>query len=388
MVVSLAGKKMKKKIVAMIPARMGSKRVYKKNLRMLGNKPLISHITETAVKSNLFDEVYINSEDDIFESIAKDCGAKFFHRPAELAQDSTNNDQFLTHFCEHTDAEIVFQLLPTSPFVTIQELTNFVDQMLQGKLDTLISTVEHQIACVNGDEPINFSRLEPHIPSQDMSPISSYATVLMGWHRKTYLEHISRLGFGYHGGDGKVGYFPLKGFSTVDIDNEEDFLFAESVVAHLSKKNSNDEIQYYERKEKQHEEADVPSILKIDGINISDFEHENLPLTNIEEIIAGMDNSKSWCYRVVNSVSNSATVISQLPGEGNRRHYHPDWNEWWYILGGEWQWDIEDKQMIVKQGDIVFIEKNKWHKITAIGNKPAIRLAVSRADVIHTYDVE
>ena len=130
----------------------------------------------------------------------------------------------------------------------------------------------------------------------------------------------------------------------------------------------------------------MPSILKIDGIDISDFEHENLPLTNLKNIISSMDNSRSWCYRLVNSESNSATLISQLPGEGNRRHYHPDWNEWWYIVDGEWQWDIEDIKLVVKKGDIVYIEKNKWHKITAIGDKPAIRLAVSRADVIHSYE--
>ena len=89
---------------------------------------------------------------------------------------------------------------------------------------------------------------------------------------------------------------------------------------------------------------------------------------------------------MVNTESNSATIISQLPGEGNRRHHHPDWNEWWYILDGEWEWEIEGKKHIVKKDDIVFIEKNKKHKITASGSKPATRLAVSRGDVAHVYE--
>jgi quercetin dioxygenase-like cupin family protein len=74
-----------------------------------------------------------------------------------------------------------------------------------------------------------------------------------------------------------------------------------------------------------------------------------------------------------------------LPGEGNRLHYHPDWNEWWYIIEGQWQWEIEGEKIIVKKGDVVFIPKGRKHRIEAIGDTPAIRLAVSRADVAHVY---
>ena len=79
------------------------------------------------------------------------------------------------------------------------------------------------------------------------------------------------------------------------------------------------------------------------------------------------------------------TIISQLPGEGNRRHYHPDWNEWWYIVDGEWEWEIDGQTRSVRKGEVVFMGKNRVHKITAVGSKPAIRMAVSRADVAHVY---
>jgi hypothetical protein len=120
----------------------------------------------------------------------------------------------------------------------------------------------------------------------------------------------------------------------------------------------------------------------------SDFDHENLPISQLDEIIDKEDSSTSWCRRIINTESNSATLISQLPGEGNRLHYHPDWNEWWYILRGQWKWDIDGKEFIIKKGEMVFIPKNVWHKITAIGNEPAVRLAVSRGDVAHVYKVD
>ena len=132
-------------------------------------------------------------------------------------------------------------------------------------------------------------------------------------------------------------------------------------------------------------EIDVPLILSNDGILNSNFKNENQPLQKIEEIINSQNQDESWCYRLVNTESNRATLISQLPGEGNRRHYHPNWNEWWFILKGEWNWEIEGKEFVVKKGDFVFIEKNKVHKITAIGYENAIRLAVSRGDVPHIY---
>ena len=89
--------------------------------------------------------------------------------------------------------------------------------------------------------------------------------------------------------------------------------------------------------------------------------------------------------RVVNTESNSCCLIAQMPGEGNRLHYHPNWNEWWYIVDGEWEFEIEEEKYIVKKDDIVFIPKNKWHKIKCVGDKMAIRLAVSRSDVAHVY---
>tara|TARA_R110001583_G_scaffold189336_1_gene352122 strand:+ start:201 stop:617 length:417 start_codon:yes stop_codon:yes gene_type:complete len=131
-------------------------------------------------------------------------------------------------------------------------------------------------------------------------------------------------------------------------------------------------------------ESDVPSILEKDGIISNDLFSANQEIVNILDILKNSPDP-SWSHRVIDSDSNSATLICQNPGEGNREHYHPDWNEWWYIIQGEWEWDIEGIKRTVKAGDFVFIEKGRPHKITASGDIPAIRLAVSRGDVEHVY---
>ena len=136
--------------------------------------------------------------------------------------------------------------------------------------------------------------------------------------------------------------------------------------------------------DKKRIEVDVPSILKKDGVEKNDLHNCNNEIVSLPNIIE-KNGKSSWSKRLVNTENNSATLISQMPGEGNRRHYHPDWNEWWYIVDGEWEWEIEGEVKRVKKGDVVFIEKNRLHKITSVGNKPAIRLAVSREDVEHIY---
>ena len=133
-------------------------------------------------------------------------------------------------------------------------------------------------------------------------------------------------------------------------------------------------------------DADVSRILKMDGVGSSCLNQANEEIVSIPEIIERYGREKSWSHTVINSLSNSATLICQLPGEGNRMHHHPDWDEWWYIVEGLWDWNIEGAKKSIRPGDIVFINRNRKHQITAVGEKVAIRLAVSRYDVDHVYE--
>jgi quercetin dioxygenase-like cupin family protein/mRNA-degrading endonuclease toxin of MazEF toxin-antitoxin module len=135
-------------------------------------------------------------------------------------------------------------------------------------------------------------------------------------------------------------------------------------------------------------DANVPNILKQDGVMSSIFDMANQGITHIPDLIKKYGKENSWSHTLVDTESNSATLICQLPNEGNRRHYHPDWNEWWFIIDGTWQWNIKDEIKIINKGDLVFMPKGVKHKITAIGDKCAIRIAVSRYDVAHVYDKE
>lgn len=77
-------------IIAIIPARGGSKRFKRKNIAPLKGKPLISYPLETAIKSNIFNNIYVSTEDKEIAEIASSHGANTFKRSEELATDSAH----------------------------------------------------------------------------------------------------------------------------------------------------------------------------------------------------------------------------------------------------------------------------------------------------------
>tara|TARA_Y100001938_G_C8077432_1_gene426968 strand:+ start:1005 stop:2129 length:1125 start_codon:yes stop_codon:yes gene_type:complete len=370
------------KIVAVIPARLGSKRVPKKNIRLLNGKPLIQYVIDAAVEAACFDEIWVNSESDILKEIAENSNVKFYKRPLELCEDNVGSDLFVHDFIKNVDCDVIVQILPTSPFITAEQIKQFVS--LSTNYDTVVSTTPVRIESLYDGVPINFKRSEPTPPSQDLTPIQAYACSLMSWDVDLYNSNMERFGCAYHGGEGSVGYYEITGYGALDIDEEDDFVLAEAIAHSLQQPNTRP--KYYDDEEIY--DADRLRVLLDDGVTNNTMYEFNKERVSIDEIIERNPQDSCWSHTLVNSKSNSATLIAQMPGEGNRMHYHADWDEWWHILKGEWEWFIEGKAVTVKKGDMVFIERNKVHKITAIGEDQAIRLAVSREDVDHIYTTE
>lgn len=134
----------------------------------------------------------------------------------------------------------------------------------------------------------------------------------------------------------------------------------------------------------------IKRVLNDDGVESSllkaGHEYENLSLINIKTLEEKLNYKDSWAVRVVYNDRFGGVIIKQQPGEGNRLHYHPDADECWVILEGMYEWQIADKKQTVTVGDIVLVKANTWHKITAIGDKPASRLAITKPDVEHIYE--
>jgi CMP-N-acetylneuraminic acid synthetase/quercetin dioxygenase-like cupin family protein len=376
--------KMSIKIVSMTPVRLGSKRIKNKNLRLLAGKPLVAHAIEKCKQVGIFDEIYINSEADIFKGIADEYGVKFYKRPEELASDEATNDQFVLDFITKVKCDILIQVNSTSPLITVDDIKKFVDTMLKNDYDTLHGVKMEQIEALYNNKPLNYEIMSQMPRSQTLTPTMYFCSALMGWKTQKFIENMKKYNCATFGGKGKTGYFVLEGLSTIDIDTEEDWQMAELAMKYRD--NGNDSVyEYYQPKGKIHSEKDVLEILKLDGVVNNQLFEELRVVYNLGLIMNSFSKKTSWSKRIINTKCNSATLICQLKGEGNRLHYHVDWDEWWLILRGQWLYEVEGKETVLNRGDVVLIKRGLKHKITAVSDEPAVRLAVSRADVVHVY---
>ena len=130
----------------------------------------------------------------------------------------------------------------------------------------------------------------------------------------------------------------------------------------------------------------LKNVLKNDGVTkvvVGDL--ENQTSTSIQELREEM-GSGSWAARLVLNKRFGGVLIQQQPGEGNRLHYHPDADECWVIMDGEWEWFIEGEgTKKVSINDIIVVKQGVSHKITCVGSKPGIRFAITAPDVDHVY---
>ena len=223
------------KIVAMIPARLGSKRIKQKNLRLLDGKPLVSHVLDKCKDADIFSEIYINSESGIFKSVADEYGVKLYIRDPIFATDDATNDQFILDFINHIDCDIVVQVNPTSPFVTSNEIKSFVEKMLEGNFDTMLSVKREQVEGFYHWKQLNFNQMEQMPRSQDLEPIYLHCSTILAWRSKIIRKKMDKFNCCTYGADSNVGYYTFDSYANIDIDNESDFIFAETIIQYLKK---------------------------------------------------------------------------------------------------------------------------------------------------------
>ena len=137
---------MKKSIsLAIIPARAGSKGLKNKNIRLLAGKPLIAYSIEAAVRSGMFDRVFVSTDSSEYADIARTYGAETpVLRPAEISGDSASSWSAVYHALEYYAAEgcdvSVFMLLqPTSPLRTAEDIVAAFNLKNEKKANAVVS---------------------------------------------------------------------------------------------------------------------------------------------------------------------------------------------------------------------------------------------------------
>ena len=133
------------KILAIIPARGGSKGVPGKNIKMLGGKPLLAYTTEIALQSKYLTKVMLSSDDDQIIAVAKSLGVQVpFVRPSSLAEDNIPTIDVILHALQwYKNQNIFFDavclLQVTSPYRTVDFVDKAIEKFMESACDSLVS---------------------------------------------------------------------------------------------------------------------------------------------------------------------------------------------------------------------------------------------------------
>jgi CMP-N,N'-diacetyllegionaminic acid synthase len=225
----------KQKIIALIPARGGSKGIPGKNIKFLAGKPLIAYTIEVAKKCRYLDKIFVSTDDEEIAKISRKYGAEIIKRPNILAGDKSKFiDAIFYHLekfkKENFIPEVLVVLQPTSPLRTTNDIKEAIELFLNNECESVVSVSEPE-----------------HSLQWSFQKKGKYLKPIFGWKyfkginrqdvEKTYLPNgaifISRPKFLYLNksfySKKTLPYFMPKDRS-VDIDNMTDFLIAESAI--------------------------------------------------------------------------------------------------------------------------------------------------------------
>tara|TARA_R110002049_G_scaffold66690_1_gene174000 strand:- start:891 stop:1583 length:693 start_codon:yes stop_codon:yes gene_type:complete len=219
------------KNLAIIPARGGSKRIPGKNIKAFLSKPIIAYSIEAALKSGLFDEVMVSTDDEAIAEMAKIYGAKvpFFRSPKNADDFATTAEVLVEVIDEYKRIDKHFAmaccLYPTAPFVTPLQLQNAHSRMIDEELDSIYPVVPFsypiQRALRINDGRLGFVNPEfATARSQDLPKAYMDAGQFYFFQVDAFLKTKSLL-------MAKTGAMIISELAAQDIDNEVDWKLAE-----------------------------------------------------------------------------------------------------------------------------------------------------------------
>ncbi|MAF43259.1 MAG: acylneuraminate cytidylyltransferase [Parcubacteria group bacterium] len=228
-----------KKIIAIIPARGGSKTVPKKNIKLLAGKPLIAYTIEEAKKSKYLDRIIVSTQDKEIANVSEKYGAEVIKRPEHLAGDTSKTIDALLHVVrvlirKKYFPEIAVELQPTSPLRQVKDIDEAIEFFFKNKSDS--------VTVASVCEEVFNPYLALKIEKKSLKPV-------FGWEYfskrkqdlpKVYFPngaiHIFTPKFLFKNKSvyrQKVLPYIMPSERSIDIDQESDFLLAETYLNKL-----------------------------------------------------------------------------------------------------------------------------------------------------------
>lgn len=226
-----------KSVLAIIPARGGSKGIPRKNIKDLAGKPLIAWTIEVAQKSKYIDRLVLSSDDDEIIEVAKqfDCEVPF-KRPTELALDETPGIDPVLHTIENLPGyDYIVLLQPTSPLKNIEDIDGAIEKCMENHSIAVVSVTEsdkspYWMYKLDSNDKMSSLMNVSEIPMrrQDAPKAFNLNGAVYVSARQALIEEKSFI-------QGETIGYVMPEERSLDIDSELDFLICEVVIGKKGK---------------------------------------------------------------------------------------------------------------------------------------------------------
>lgn len=223
----------KMKILAIIPARGGSKGIPRKNIRLLAGKPLVAHTIEQALRARQVNRTIVSTDDTEIAKVAQQYGAEVVMRPPELATDTASSESVLLHvlsFLEEKEGyvpSLVVFLQPTSPLRQPDDIDNAINKLIKDNADSLFSCcgLHNFYWRLEGGRPVSVNYDYQHRPRrQEFTPEYIENGSIYVTKTEIIKQYGNRLG-------GSVTLYEMNPLDSFQIDTPEDFLLLERLIS-------------------------------------------------------------------------------------------------------------------------------------------------------------
>lgn len=233
---------MEEKVLAIIPARSGSKGIKNKNIKELNEKPLISYTIEVARESEIFEDIVVSTDSEKYAEISKEYGAIVpFLREEKLSSDTASSLDVILDVLEKMEKlgkryETLVLLQPTSPLRTVENLKEAYNLYLKNKANAVVSVCEMEHSPLwSNILPIDnkMDGFLKKIGNKNRQQLEKYYRI-NGAIYIANIEYFKRYKDFYY----KNSYaYIMSRENSIDIDEEIDFKIAEFLMKEKGNKN-------------------------------------------------------------------------------------------------------------------------------------------------------
>jgi CMP-N,N'-diacetyllegionaminic acid synthase len=217
-------------VVALIPARGGSKGIPRKNLAPLAGRPLLAWTVDAALASRTVTRTIVSTDDEEIAHAAEELGAEVLARPPDLAADETPMRDAIVHALEELPGtEVLVLLQPTSPLRRAEHVDAAVELLLESGADSVVSVVEvpHRyrpgsLMALAGDRLVTLA--DAHYGTRQEKPV-----VYARNGPAVLVLRPDRIGVDLYGGDCRP--YVMEQRDSIDVDEPSDLELAELLLA-------------------------------------------------------------------------------------------------------------------------------------------------------------